>query len=102
DRVIGPERRRFTTSGAVFQGATFVMVLGATASSGGFNPRKDLYRSKSYATFAAPPTNRGAEKERTCINNPAAPDPTAQNRLRARFVMPLAKVRSLGLTSAAT
>ena len=42
--------------------------------------------------------NNGAEKVKTCIRNPAVADPTAQNTLRAKFVIPLAYVRSLGLT----
>ena len=53
-------------------------------------------------TFASPPTSNGAEKLKTCIMTPAAPEPMARNGLRARFVIPLSNVLSFGLTSAAT
>jgi len=84
------------------QGAVFSVSVIRSLSSGGFNARNDLYRRMSYVTFAPPPINKGAEKVRACMRKPAAADPTAQNTLRARLVIPLAKVRSLGLTSAAT
>src|SRR5260370_26473795 len=45
---------------------------------------------------------KGAEKATFCIKKPATDEPTAQKILRARFVMPLANVRSLGRTTAAT
>src|SRR2546430_287935 len=45
---------------------------------------------------------KGAEKATFCIKKPATDEPTAQKILRARFAMPLANVRSLGRTTAAT
>src|SRR2546430_654730 len=62
----------------------------------------DLYSSKSEAACAAPPATRGDEKEKSCINNPATPDPTAENRFQARLVAPLANVCSLCFTRGAT
>src|SRR5207237_8426833 len=45
---------------------------------------------------------KGAEKATFCIKKPATDEPTAQKILRPRFAMPLANVRSLGRTTAAT
>ncbi len=49
-----------------------------------------------------PPTNRGAEKVKTCISEPAVAEPTAHHTFRATFVTALAKLRSLGARSDAT
>src|SRR5229473_3521035 len=83
------------------QDAVFSISDDRSVSSGGFNARNDLRRRRSYITFAPPPINKGAEKVRACIRKPAVADPTAQNMLRERFVIPLAYVRSPGLTRAA-
>jgi len=96
------KRLKIADYDALFVGAMSFVGVAAPASSGGFSDRNDLYRSKSYATFTPPPTSNGAEKVRICIITPPTPEPMAQNKLRARFVIPLAKVRSLGFTSAAT
>jgi len=77
------------------QVARFFVPLDRSISSGAFNHEK-IVKQYIVSDFGPTATNKGAEKARTCIRNLTAPEPTAQNTC-GEVVIPLAKVRSIGL-----